>query len=255
MPTTLTFPAPAGVDLGGGNVRGDTDFDVSVLQIDLNVPSSANCLTFDFQFYSEEFPVFVGSPFNDAFIAELDVSNWTTAGSVIAAPNNFAFDTLGDVISINSTGATGMNAANATGTTYGGATVLLSASTVVAPGARRLFLSIFDQGDHILDSAVFVDNLVVGFVPNPGVNCAPGAIPKTFALSLDPAEDDNPEGTDHTVTATLLEEGAPLPGEEIDFQASGDNTASGTDTTDGAGQTDVHLLRFRRGQRRDHGLL
>ena len=167
-----------GEALGGGNFRGDTDFDVSVLQIDLNVPAAANCLTFDFQFYSEEFPEFVGTDFNDAFIAELDASTWTTAGSVITAPNNFAFDTLGDVISINSTGVGGMNLPNAAGTTYDGATVLLSASTeITTPGAHTLYLSIFDQADQIYDSAVFVDNLVVGFVPDPAQNCAPGATP------------------------------------------------------------------------------
>ena len=51
------------------------------------------------------------------------------------------------MISINSTGATAMTAANATGTTYDGGTVLLSAATPVAAGANSLYLSIFDQGD------------------------------------------------------------------------------------------------------------
>src|SRR5262245_12807915 len=86
---------------GGGNVRGDTDLDVSILKIDLTAPLGSNCLTFDFKFLSEEFPFYVGSQFNDAFIAELDTSNWTTSGSTISAPNNFAFDGNGDVVSIN----------------------------------------------------------------------------------------------------------------------------------------------------------
>src|SRR4051812_31486559 len=34
-------------DDGGGSVRGDTDRDVSILRVDLSVPASANCLTFD----------------------------------------------------------------------------------------------------------------------------------------------------------------------------------------------------------------
>ena len=71
-----------------------------------------------------------------------------------------------------------MNLPNAAGTTYDGATVLLSASTeITTPGAHTLYLSIFDQADEIYDSAVFVDNLVVGFVPDPAQNCAPGATP------------------------------------------------------------------------------
>lgn len=164
---------------GGGPVpgRGDTALDVSVLKVDLDVPAGANCLTVDFAFYSEEFQEFVGSQFNDAFIAELDTSSWTTSGSTISAPDNFAFDPSGDVISINSTGATAMTAAKAAGTTYDGGTSLLAASTAVTPGAHSLYLSIFDQADTIYDSAVFLDNLVVGFVPNASTQCVPGAKP------------------------------------------------------------------------------
>ncbi len=68
-----------------------------------------------------------------------------------------------------------MNATNATGTTYDGGTPLLRARTPVSPGAHSLFLSIFDQGDHILDSAVFLDNLSLSTVP-PSI-CTPGAQP------------------------------------------------------------------------------
>jgi hypothetical protein len=164
-----------GVDNGGGNVRGDTDFDVTVLKLDLLAPVGANCLRFDFAFYSEEFPEFVNTSFNDAFIAELNSSTWTTDGSDISAPNNFAFDPNGDVISINSTGATAMNEANADGTTYDGATVLLSAATPVGAGANSLYLSIFDQGDGILDSAVFLDNVRFQTVANVATDCVAGA--------------------------------------------------------------------------------
>jgi uncharacterized repeat protein (TIGR01451 family) len=162
-----------GVNLGGGSVRGDTDLDVTIVKIDLAVPAGANCLALDFQFLTEEFPEFVGSSFNDAFIAELDSSTWTTSGSTITAPNNFAFDPSGDVISVNSSGVTSMTAGNASGTTYDGATPLLSAATPITAGAHSLYLSIFDQGDNFLDSAVFVDNVILGSV-GPG-GCEPGA--------------------------------------------------------------------------------
>jgi len=120
--------------------RGTTAFDVSVLQMEFQVPQSANCLTFDFKFFSEEYPEWVGTAFNDAFIAELDTSTWTTIGSMISAPNNFAFDETGDVVSVNTSG---FSVGNAAGTTYDGATVLLSASTQVTPGVHTLYLSIF----------------------------------------------------------------------------------------------------------------
>lgn len=177
---------------GGGSVRGNSAYDVSILRLNISVPTGDNCVGFDFKFLSEEYPGFVGSIYNDAFIAELDHSTWSTNGSVINAPNNFAFDSSGNVISINSTGIGGLSAANGAGTAFdgtqsynlngfappgnaGGATAVLRASTQVSPGAHSIYLSIFDQGDHMLDSAVFLDNLTTTNVADPAVNCASGA--------------------------------------------------------------------------------
>ncbi len=182
----------ANTDDGGGSVRGDTAFDVSILKVDISVPSGDNCVGFDFKFLSEEYPGFVDSIYNDAFIAELDSSTWTANGSTISAPNNFAFDSSGNVVSINSTGLGGLSAANGAGTAFdgtqsynahgfapagnaGGATGVLHAATPVSPGAHSIYFSIFDQGDHMLDSAVFLDNLATTNVPDPAVNCVPGA--------------------------------------------------------------------------------
>ena len=64
------------------------------------------------------------------------------------------------MISVNTAS---MSADEAVGTTYDGATPLaLGLDADRRPGAHSLYLSIFDQGDHILDSAVFVDALVLG---------------------------------------------------------------------------------------------
>ena len=133
----------------GPNVRGNTDYDVTVLKVDLDVPVGPNCLSIDFRFLSDEFPEYVSTSYNDAFIAELDTSDWTTSGSTITAPHNFAFDEAHNEISINAAGAASMSESEAAGTTYDGATPLLSASTPITSGAHSLYLSIFDQGDHI----------------------------------------------------------------------------------------------------------
>lgn len=158
----------------GPNVRGDTDFDVTVLKVDMNVGADQNCLQFDFKFFSEEFPEFVGTPFNDAFIAEIDVSTWDTVGSDITAPDNIAPDPFGDVVSINASGPTSVSPAEAAGTTYDSGTIVLGARSPVTPGPHSLYLSIFDQGDQIYDSAVFLDNLRLT-TEQPG-ECDPGAV-------------------------------------------------------------------------------
>lgn len=150
----------SGSESGGPAIRGGRD--VVIMRIDLRVPQGANCLSFDFRFLTEGFPEFVGSDYNDAFIAELGISNWNASGKenpLVVSPRNFASDTKGSPIRVNATGVTGMTAFRAKGTTYDGATRKLRASTRVKPGLRRLYLSLFDQGDRAYDTAVFLDNL------------------------------------------------------------------------------------------------
>lgn len=231
----------SGQDDGGPAVHGDTSYDVTILRVDFVAPANTNCLSVGtFAFYSDEFPEYVGSAYNDAFIAEMDHNTWSTSGSTITAPDNFAFDPNHNVVSINSTGATSMNATNAAGTTYDGATGLLQASTQVTPGTHSLYLSIFDQGDRIYDSATMIDNIVVGTVPNPNAQCQAGAQEHTYNMTLTPASATNPVGSQHTVTATVTDatSGDPVSGGTVHFQVSGANTASGNDTTDSSGKAD-----------------
>ena len=181
----------SGENIGGGNQRGTSDLDVTVLAIQLAVPVGRNCLSFDFRFLSEEFPEFVGSNFDDAFIAELDTSDWApTVEGGINAPNNFAFDSLGNPITINAAGAATMTAEESAGTTYDGATPTLRASTPITDGSHTLYLSIFDQGDGFVDSAVFVDNLVLGSTAPE--ECEEGTEP-TEAADLSVSIEDAPD--------------------------------------------------------------
>ena len=163
---TLADRPNSGPDDGAGNggeiVRGARD--VTTLRIRLDVPARVNCLSVRFRFYSEEFPEFVGSAFNDAFIAELDSTTWDASGTAspsITAPDNFAADEVGRPITINSIGAASVEAGLASGTTYDAASRRLRASTPITPGAHTLFLTILDQGDRIYDSAVFLDRLTL----------------------------------------------------------------------------------------------
>jgi hypothetical protein len=145
---------------GGPFVRGARD--VVIFRIDLRVPEGASCLSLRFRYLTEEFPEFVSSPFNDAFIAETGDTTWTTASNddpTISAPGNFAQTADGKLISVNASGPAALSARNARGTTYDGATRVLRASSPITRGNRTLYLSIFDQGDRQFDSAVFLDRL------------------------------------------------------------------------------------------------
>ena len=144
-----------------------------MLRIPFSQPAAAapvsGCLSFDFRFLSEEYPARLGSQFNDAFIAELDTSSWTTSdlGPQIFAPNNFAALPSGQPVTIKSTGVATMSPSEAAGTPYGAATALLRAQIFVpvppagTPATHQLFLSLFDHGDRTYDSAVFIDNITL----------------------------------------------------------------------------------------------
>jgi hypothetical protein len=156
----------------GTEAHGASFFDLVQLKLDLNVPEGMNCLRVDFRFLSEEFPEYVGGTVNDGFVAELDESNFTAdpaANNAVVAPKNFAFDSEGKVISINTAG---FSADEATGTTYDGATSKLRASTQITPGAHALYLSVFDQGDSVYDSAALID--AVTLEDAPGDACRKG---------------------------------------------------------------------------------
>ncbi|HEX2086741.1 MAG TPA: choice-of-anchor L domain-containing protein [Solirubrobacteraceae bacterium] len=149
-------------DNAGSPYRGAAA-DAVVLRLDLRAPRRANCLSFSFRFLSEEYDEFVDTEFNDAFLAELRRSTWRSepADPRVRAPRNFARDRRRLPISVNGTGDFAVDERRAAGTTYDGATRTLRAARRVRPGRRRhrLFLSIFDQGDHQYDSSVVVDRL------------------------------------------------------------------------------------------------
>ena len=165
----LTSPVDPANPLEGLDGLNNTDgFDLVQLTMVLNPPAGSTGLNFDFAFYSEEFPDWVATFFNDSFIAELGVepftSNLTISGTDINSPDNFAFDPNDDVISVNA--AFGFDLANLnpnTNSVYDGTSGLLTATGCLPddlpPDSNIVvILSITDMGDNFLDSAVFLDN-------------------------------------------------------------------------------------------------
>lgn len=175
-----------------GAPRGDTDHDVTVIRIGVDVPATRNCLSLDYRFLSEEFPEFVGSQFSDAFIAELDTTQWSTSGTNISRPGDFATNT-GEPVSVNGMGPVSVSAAEAAGTTYDGATQRVTTKTPVTPGPHLVYLSIFDQGDAIYDSAVFLDRLA--FITESPSTCKPPEDPATSEPPPPPPTDTDPPET------------------------------------------------------------
>jgi hypothetical protein len=164
--------------------------DTIVMKLEIKTPANAKGLSFDFNFWSGEWPEFVCSPYNDGFIAYLKSTAFN--GGVA---ENMSFDAQKNPVSVNNgffdrctpntaTGcadaASARVAACAGGTaelkgtgfggpedaycagppsSSGGATGWLTSTAPVAPGeVITLQFIIWDTGDAALDSSVLIDN-------------------------------------------------------------------------------------------------
>jgi hypothetical protein len=179
LPAEPGYPAGRSTNLGSSARSAN---DVTILHLTLDVPANANCLALQFDFFTMDFSA--ASPdFRDTFFAELDpAAAWSApSGPTVTAPANFATDASGFVSYLSTTGSPprGYNGelatTNATGTGYDGALGFVTARTPVTPGSHTLDLSIFDRGDHMVDSGVLVDNLRT-FRRTDG-RCSPGIAP------------------------------------------------------------------------------
>lgn len=153
---------------GLNNSEGE---DMVQLRLVLRPPATARCAAFDVAFYSEEFPEFVGTQFNDAFTAEVGGSDLQIINKQVVSPFNVAFDTAGNPISVN----TVFGVSADTASTYDGATPLLR---VTAPLDLSAFpqvefvITIQDLGDSAYDSAVMLDSF--SWLDDP--SCQSGAV-------------------------------------------------------------------------------
>jgi hypothetical protein len=163
--TTAPHPDPQGVTACTATDPATVN-DYEEISMQLQVPANAQAFSFDFNFMSAEFPDFVCTSFDDTFIAYLESQAFT---------GNVSFDAMGSRVSVNvgffnvcevgpdpdTADCTG--GADLVGTGYegtiGGGTGWLTTTAPVEPGEKiRLTFSVHDEGDHILDSAVLIDN-------------------------------------------------------------------------------------------------
>jgi len=142
-----------------------TPHDDAALEVVLRIPHNAAGISFDFKFYTTDYPVWTCTIYNDLFVAILDP---IPAGQT---DGNIALDTHGDPMTVNSgdlqvcsavscyTCELGTADLDGTGFEDHGATGWLTASTPVEPGGLiTLRFAIYDSGDGTNDSTVLIDN-------------------------------------------------------------------------------------------------
>ncbi|MBY5935524.1 choice-of-anchor L domain-containing protein [Tateyamaria omphalii] len=142
----ITQPNTAGnqgTDIGTSGVADDT----VTVSFSFTVPEGFTSFSFSFSFFSEEFPEFVGSQFNDFFSVTVNGTEVAidTNGNPISVNNDFFSDTLTPV-----------------GTFFDGQTPPLQITTEVEAGSQvELVMSIGDVGDGIYDSAAFIGDFTL----------------------------------------------------------------------------------------------
>ncbi len=145
-----------------------TPHDVAALKVVLRTPIDAIGLSFDFKFYTSDFPDWTCDVYNDKFVAILSPF---PAGQ---SDGNIAFDSYGNSVSVNSSFievctwdasascySCPQGSSQLTGTGFEGhaASTWHTVSTTIEPGTQiSLTFIIYDSGDGVYDSTVLIDN-------------------------------------------------------------------------------------------------
>jgi hypothetical protein len=193
-----TGQAPAGFPKAAAGCQQDNKVnDMVDVKLTLTAPKDATGFQFDFDFYSSEWPNYVCSNYNDAFVAYLTAStvkgdniSFDSNNNPVAVNNNFLNrctpnTDVGCLRSPNASpfmpdmplstakceggeselqgtgyGDSYMTACDsAQNATLGGATGWLTTQAPVMPGETfTLEFMIWDAGDGVLDSSVLIDN-------------------------------------------------------------------------------------------------
>ncbi|MCH9682075.1 MAG: choice-of-anchor L domain-containing protein [Deltaproteobacteria bacterium] len=136
--------------------QGGAANDYTELRIVAEVPANNNSLSYDFAFFSTEYPWYYNTPFNDMYIGWLESESWT---------GNISFDNQGNPISLNAgfldftDDGGGLPEFAGTCMSRHAGTTWLNSTAPVSPGETiTLVLAVFDLSDSALDSYVFLDN-------------------------------------------------------------------------------------------------
>jgi len=142
--------------------QGGSANDYTELRFVAQVPADVTSFSYEFAFFSTEWPFYFGSSFNDMYVGWLQSEQWT---------GNVSFDGQGNPISLNAGFLDfkdqGGDLPELAGTNW------LKTTAGVTPGETiTVVFAVFDLSDQILDSYVFLDNWQWG--------CEPGGKPQTI---------------------------------------------------------------------------
>ncbi|HEY2745709.1 MAG TPA: choice-of-anchor L domain-containing protein [Polyangia bacterium] len=173
----------------GGSVTKVQDYTEVTLQ--LHAPTNANSFSFQFQFFSAEYPEFVCTDYNDEFLVIVQSSKtYTTAtnisfdakknpitvnsGFFIVCQNGSTAQTMNCTQPVTAIAGTGFDDDDGTGEPIGGSTGWLTTTAPIAPGEDiTLRFVIFDEGDGIYDSSALIDNFQWGAMSVTGPTTGP----------------------------------------------------------------------------------
>lgn len=122
------------------------------------VPAGAKTLTFDFNFISEEFPEFVGTPFDDSFRAVITTGANQMTFAEVSVNQSGGYTLIGDCDfpgGDSTCGQTGWREGSVDLSAYAGTNT---------PVTVELLFSAIDAGDNIYDTHVLIDNIRFGTV-------------------------------------------------------------------------------------------
>ena len=185
-----------------GTVTG-TPHDVAGIEIEIRVPSNAHGFSFDFDFFTYEWPGYVCSQYNDFFVALLDPIPQNQMDG------NIVFDSQGNPVSVNNaflevcgcdgnppgscmaggkTFTCALGDTDLIGTGFGfdtgtfgkqdhGSTSWLQTKAPVDPGTEiTLRWAVYDSGDGVLDTTTLIDDFK--WIAEAGVKVGTDPIPK-----------------------------------------------------------------------------
>jgi hypothetical protein len=174
--------------------------DAAALEVELRAPSNAYGVTFDFDFYTSEWPAFICSPYNDIFLALLSPPppskpdgnvSFDSQGNPVSVNNAF-LDVCGcennppdDCIANGKVFGCALGNSELVGTGFGldtegidhaATSWLVTRAPVVPSSTFTVRFVVYDSGDGLYNSSTLLDNWQ--WIARPGTDVNTEPIPK-----------------------------------------------------------------------------